>query len=149
MIPGQLKQLSQELLQGGYSAVFRFVEQFRERIKTFGDEEIEKMQQLITKGETFLPEPGAVSPSWQDLWEHFRLVTDYKINALKTIPASERDGEWQVLLDNPYTHQDIVCYPGLTFAEAAYLYGYFRSDLKKNEYIRMQKVQNLIMEFGS
>lgn len=147
--PDQLNQLQQELINGGYSSVYRFVEQFREQIKTFGDEDMERIQQLIAKGEKFLPDPGAISPSWQDLWPQFRSITEHKIKVLKMIPLSEREGEWQILMDNPYTHQQIVCYPGLTFAEAAYLFGYFRSDLKRNEYIRMQKVQNVIMEFGT
>jgi hypothetical protein len=32
---------------------------------------------------------------------------------------------------------------------AAYLYSYFRPQMKKNEYIRLQKVQQVIMHYGS
>ena len=52
-------------------------------------------------------------------------------------------------MDNPYTNENIVCYPGLSFIEAAYLYSYFMVNLAKNEYIRLQKVVNLLISSGS
>lgn len=72
-----------------------------------------------------------------------------KIQVLQTIHKEDRDGEWQVIIDNPFAIQEVVCYPALNFLDAAYLYAYFRPDLEKNEYLRLQKIQTLVMEFGS
>jgi hypothetical protein len=68
---------------------------------------------------------------------------------LETVPPDQRGGEWQVILDNPHTIQEIVCHPGLTFDDAAYLFSYFRPGLERNEYIRLQKIQNMIVQVGS
>ena len=51
-------------------------------------------------------------------------------------------------MDNPLVVQEVVCYPALTFGDAAYLYAYFRPQLEKSEYIRLQKIQTVIQEIG-
>jgi hypothetical protein len=67
---------------------------------------------------------------------------------LSCIPAEDRAGEWQVLIDNPYVPQQVVCYPALTFLDAAYMYGYFQRELKPHECLRLQKVTHLLIKNG-
>jgi hypothetical protein len=140
--------LAQQLREGGYAALRSLIEEVQERIKRFEDEEAEETLRLIEAAARLAPEPGRVSPAWQTVWEDLRTMAQQKIKALRTVPPEERDGEWQVILDNPYVHQQIVCYPGLSFLEAAYLFGYFKTDLKRNEYVRLQKIVTVIMDFG-
>ena len=72
----------------------------------------------------------------------------WKVYVYRKVPPGDREGEWQILMDNPYTNQEVVCYPGLTFDDAANLFAYFRPNLVKNEYLRMQKVSTAITEHG-
>ena len=95
------------------------------------------------------PEPSQYSPSFQFVWNELHTIFENKLQILHTVPIEEREGEWQILSDNPHTHREILCIPELNFLEAAYYYGYYRVDLKRNEYIRLQKVHNVHMEFGS
>jgi hypothetical protein len=144
----QLLTVVKEIHEGGYSSFRDFLEGFREKLKSFDDSDAEEVTALVEKAESLLPEPVSLSPSWENVWQELKETASYKIKALHTIPAQEREGEWQIVMDNPYTNQEIVCYPALSFLEAAYLYGYFRPTLKKNEYIRLQKIQNLLLDYG-
>ncbi|WP_248925805.1 hypothetical protein [Paenibacillus hamazuiensis] len=144
----QLAELQQTINEGGYSAFYQLQEGFHEKVKNFVDEDGPEVQQLIEKARKLFPEPKKFSPSWQSLWDELAETTRLKIRVFQTIPKADRDGEWQIVMDNPVAVQDIVCYPGLEFMDAAYMFGYFRPKLEKNEYIRLQKIQNVIMEFG-
>lgn len=141
-------ELQQEIRQEGYSALSRMIDQLKDRIKHFTDEEIDEVQHMIKRASEVFPVPGKISPAWQSIWDELRSMVEGKMKVLRSIPKEKRDGEWQVIMDNPYIHQDVVCYPGLSLMEAAYLYGYFLHDLKRNEYIRLQKIDTLIMDFG-
>lgn len=140
--------LARRLREGGYAALRQLIEEVRGQIKRFEDGEAEETLRLIEAAARLSPEPGRVSPAWQTIWDDLRKITEQKIRVLRTIPPEERDGEWQVILDNPYVHQQVVCYPGLSFLEAAYLFGYFKTDLKRNEYVRLQKIVTVMMDFG-
>ncbi|MNR53601.1 hypothetical protein D3C85_1736400 [compost metagenome] len=89
------------------------------------------------------------SPSWETIWPEIELTIAAKRNIYTNIPHADRAGEWQVIMDNPLVVQEVVCYPGLSFEDAAYLYAYFRPQLEKSEYIRLQKIQTVIQEIGS
>ncbi|MFC0211787.1 hypothetical protein ACFFK0_04845 [Paenibacillus chartarius] len=131
-----------------YPAFYPIVEGFTALLRSFGDEEIERVDALLRRGRELFPQPAGFSPSWEKLWDELEQTAAYKKEALAAVAPGDRDGEWQVLLDNPYTNQDVACYPALTFMEAVYLYGYFRQKLEKHEYVRLQKIQTLIMNFG-
>jgi hypothetical protein len=107
-----------------------------------------EVREALSKARRILPQPGRLSPSWEHLWEQMERWLADKEEVLRQVPREARDGEWQIVMDNPYSHDAVVCYPGLPFIEAAFLYAYFRAGLKKNEYIRLQKVVNLIMTYG-
>ncbi|MFC4777745.1 hypothetical protein ACFO9Q_13185 [Paenibacillus sp. GCM10023252] len=139
--------LGAELRAGGFSEVRRFLEDFRTFLRAYEDEGMEQAAGLLSLARQVLPDPGKISPSWKDIWQEFETIISVKNSTLRELEAGavSRDGEWQVLLDNPYTHQDIVVYPALSFLEAVYLFAYFRHGLAPNEYIRLQKINNIIV----
>ncbi|MBW5448132.1 hypothetical protein GE107_18910 [Cohnella sp. CFH 77786] len=132
----------------GYYAFFAFTEDFRESLKTYSDSEMEEIGSLIGRVRSDFPKPGRFSPSWEMLWEEFQAIYDAKNETLAEISASDRSGEWQVLIDNPYMPQQVACYPGLAFLDAAYLFAYFQKDLKPNEFLRLQKVTHVHVKTG-
>ncbi|WP_276357962.1 hypothetical protein [Cohnella caldifontis] len=133
----------------GYYAFFGFIEDLRATLKRYEEEEKDEVGKLLGQCRTDFPNLSRYSPSWERLWDELTSIYEAKNEALAEVPLSERDGEWQVLIDNPYTPQQVVCYPGLGFADAAYLYAYFQQDLKPNEYLRLQKVTNVAIKTGS
>jgi len=144
----QCARVQEELLHGGFSAFRTFVDDFHELLKRYEDADMESVKRLVDKAKRLIPDPGKISPAWQQLWPNFEQIVAYKNMAMQTVPESERDGEWQIVMDNPFVHSQVVCYPGLQFIEAAYLYGYFHPGLEKNEYIRLQKVVTLLYDHG-
>ncbi|XID94710.1 hypothetical protein ACF3MZ_09425 [Paenibacillaceae bacterium WGS1546] len=143
------RTLRAEIESGGYFAFFAFIEAFRDGLKQYADGEIETYRRKLARVRALFPSPEKFSPSWSAIWEEFDTIFRGKNEALSAIPESRRDGEWQILLDNPYSHQQVVCYPGLPFLEAAYMYGYFQRELKPNELLRMQKVTELLSVNGN
>ncbi|WP_281887427.1 hypothetical protein [Paenibacillus sp. YYML68] len=145
----ELEQFRVKMSEGGFTPFRLFLERFRDWLKSYEDAGCERTSELLRTARELFPEPGAFSPSWASIWDEFESICFHKQTVFEAIPASEREGEWQVLIDNPYTNSELVCYPSLSFIEGAYMYAYFRTDLKQNEYIRLQKIQNVIMAFGS
>jgi hypothetical protein len=134
------KEVYEAAQRNGYSYFNEFIEAFRDQIKRAEEEHMPEVLAMLEKAKQTLPEPGSISPSWELLWSDLEALLKHKAEAFREIPRSERDGEWQIVMDNPFTNESVACYPGLSFLEAAYLYGYFRPGLKQNEYIRMQKI---------
>lgn len=133
----------------GYYTFYNLIKGFRVKLKTYADEEIAEVELLIAKAKEMFPRPIEFSLSFQFIWKEQEAIHAYKSHILRSIHAEDRAGEWQIIMDNPHTNQEVVCYPALTFQEAAYLYGYFRPQLEKAEYIRIQKIQTVIKDFGS
>ena len=144
-----LNELRELFKKDGYPAFYGLITGLKDRIKHYEDDQAEEVERLIQRAAEMIPSPGTISPSWQTIWDELRAMTSSKNKVLNSVPQAKRDGEWQIIMDNPFVHQDVACYPGLSFLEAAYLYGYFRPDLAKNEYIRLQKVETVIMDFGA
>ena len=144
----ELDHFQQEMNAAGYSRFSKFIDGFRDAIRHYDEQEGQYILELVAKAQQLFPKPIVFSPHWQSIWEQLEATTRYKNSVFSRIPADHRSGEWQIILDNPFTNQEVVCYPSLDFIEAAYLYGYFRPELKENEYVRMQKVENRIVEFG-
>jgi hypothetical protein len=133
---------------GGYSLFSQLLTGLKQHLMSCDELGLEQAKQLIEKGKAVIPQPVLISPSWEKVWGEMERLIYYKGEALRSIPHSERNGEWQIIMDNPFTNEGISCYPALSFDDAAYLYGYFRKDLRKNEYIRLQKIVNVIMSNG-
>jgi hypothetical protein len=132
----------------GYFSFYRFVEDFRNGLKGYSNDDIASYRVFLERARRLFPAPGQFSPSWDTLWEEFDLIFASKNEVLNSISSSAREGEWQVLIDNPHTHLPVVCYPSLPFLEAAYMFGYFQRDLKPNECLRLQKVTVLMLVHG-
>lgn len=139
----------ERILQRGYSSFSDLLLHLRMKLRSFEDGDTAELLSLIDKARVIFPEPGRISPSWEYVWDELGKIILYKQDVLQSVPPDQRAGEWQVIMDNPYTHEERVCYPGLAFVEGAYLYSYFRLGLKKNEYVRLQKVESVIISFGS
>lgn len=144
----QIAELRDTIVGEGYPAFYRFLDRFKTRIKTFNDNQAEEVKALIAKAREAVPDPGLISPSWTHIWDRLEQMTDYKAKVLQSVSPEERSGEWQILIDNPYTNREVACYPGLSFTDAAYIYAQFRPDLEFNEYIRLQKIQTHVTEYG-
>jgi hypothetical protein len=134
--------------QEGYSAFRRLIDEFQYAIKKTTDREEAEVRERIETAARMFPEPAKFSPSWQDIWQELRDMLRWKAQVYRQVPPEEREGEWQILMDNPFTNQEVVCYPWLSFDEAAYLFAYFRPNLERNEYLRLQKVSTAITENG-
>ena len=148
LAPDQEAVFGDELRKGGFAAVRVFLEDFRTFLRQYDEPQQEEAERLIRRGRDVLPEPGRISPSWARIWEEFASIAAYKRDVFRRIPPDNREGEWQVLLDNPYTNGQIVVYPALAFLEAAYMYAYFRTGLEPNEVIRMQRIHTVLHETG-
>lgn len=142
----QTFRLSME--EAGYFTFFTFLEDFRVGLKTYSNEESSMYLAKLERVRDLFPAPERFSPSWSGIWDEFELIIRSKNETLTAIPSERRDGEWQILLDNPYSHQQVVCYPSLPFLEAAYMYGYFQRELKPHERLRLQKVNDLLSTNG-
>jgi hypothetical protein len=140
---------SAEIEDGGYFAFYGWLDGFREGLKTYEDDAVPMYRRKLARARQLFPDPARFSPSWSAIWDEFDLIFARKNEVLAAIPADRRAGEWQIVLDNPYSHQQVVCYPALAFLEAAYLYGYFQRELKPNEVLRLQKVTELLSVKGN
>lgn len=138
----------QEVCAEGYAGFRRLLDGLTEAIKAAADADIPDLEQALAKAGRLFPEPVQFSPSWERIWVELEATLAAKKHVLTTISPPERTGEWQVIMDNPNLVQEVVCYPGLDFHDAAYLYAYFRPQLEKSEYIRLQKIQTVIQELG-
>lgn len=147
--PLELKELGQSLTKGGYSLVYGLLEDLKRKLAASDEKGLDEVRDLLQKGRIALPSPGIISPSWEKIWDELEQMIFFKDEALRQVPVERREGEWQIVMDNPFTNEGISCYPGLSFVEAAYLYAYFRKDLKKNEYLRLQKIVSLITVEGA
>ncbi|SDC53775.1 hypothetical protein SAMN02799630_00071 [Paenibacillus sp. UNCCL117] len=145
----ELQQFRQTVIEGGFTAFRHFLDGFRSKLKEYEDDDSAKIAESIALAKRLFPEPAHFSPSWAHIWDEFEAIAGYKRTVLESIGTDCRDGEWQILIDNPYTNADLVCYPSLTFLEGVYMYAYFRADLKQNEFIRLQKIETVLMAFGS
>ncbi len=135
--------------QEGYAGFRRLLDGFTEAVKAAMDADIERLEQAVRAASRMFPDPVVFSPSWEKIWQELGDTIAAKKSVLQTVPVNDRTGEWQVIMDNPGALQEVVCYPGLQFQEAAYLFAYFRPQLEKAEYIRLQKIKTLIQETGS
>lgn len=142
------QEAANRLIAGGYSAFSEFLHDFKAELKQCSEATMESINQILNDAKTAIPNPGSISPSWTYIWGELEETLNGKQEVLNQVPREQREGEWLVLLDNPYLNDGRVCYPGLSFIEAAYLYAYFKSDLKANEYVRLHKVENVLMAYG-
>jgi len=146
--PERRAELKAAVEREGYDAFRALVDQLAAALKRCDETEFDELAARIAAGAELFPEPVRFSPTWQNVWDELSAKLRWKRFAFESVPPAEREGEWQIILDNPYTTQEIVCYPSLSFLEAAYLFGYFKPTLVSNEYLRLQKVVTAIVQSG-
>lgn len=132
----------------GYDAFRPLIDLLVKELKEADEQRFDTMGERIAALKRLFPEPGSFSPTWQNVWEELQEKLRWKRYAYESVPARERDGEWQIIMDNPFTNQEIVCYPSLSFIEASYLFCYFKPTLEKTEYLRLQKVVTAVEVTG-
>ncbi|QHW34553.1 hypothetical protein GZH47_29670 [Paenibacillus rhizovicinus] len=137
------------LRSAGFTPMRRFLDEFRLYLRSYLEAESGAASELLKRAMKAVPEPGRISPSWTYVWREYEGIIRTKAQVFRDIPESEREGEWQVLLDNPFSNQNIAVYPNLTFIEAAYMFAYFRTDLTNSEYVRLQKIATLMTFSGA
>jgi hypothetical protein len=134
---------------GGYYAFYTFVDEFRSFLKNYDDEASPIASVLVDLGKRLFPHPERFSPSWEKIWDEFKSIVSAQNEVMPQVDSRSREGEWQVLIDNPYSSLPVVCYSSLGFREAVYTYAYFQRELKPNEQLRLQKIAQLFVRNGS
>lgn len=86
----ELEAFGQDLVQQGFSTVRRVLDDVRNWLRSFMDEEVDEAGLLLERLKTAIPDPGKISPSWQDLWNEFDGIVRYKSELLKRIPPDQR-----------------------------------------------------------
>ncbi|RAP78260.1 hypothetical protein [Paenibacillus montanisoli] len=140
----EIEAFGKEIKSEGFTALRHFLDDFRQYLRAFVDDACVEAAELLHRAQLAVPEPGRTSPSWTYIWREYKGIIRTKQHVFGSIPPEQREGEWQVLLDNPFSNQNIAVYPGLTFIEAAYMFAYFRTELMNNEYIRLQKIATVM-----
>jgi hypothetical protein len=146
--PDRHEELKETVTRGGYDAFRVLVDQLGASLKEVEESGFDDYAARLAAGERLFPEPAKFSPTWQIVWAELGEKLKWKRHAYATVAPELRGGEWQIVMDNPYTNNEVVCYPTLSFIEAAYLFGYFKPTLEKNEYLRLQKVMNAVVVTG-
>jgi hypothetical protein len=132
----------------GYAGFHELLDGIYEQLKLYDEGDSQAVRDLLDKAKRIVPNPVEFSPSWERIWEKLDRFVRNKQQVFAKISPEQRDGEWQIVMDNPFTNDQVVCYPSLSFLEAVYLYAYFRDDLQKNEYLRIQKIVSLYEATG-
>lgn len=141
-------EVKQSIERGGYDAFRVFIDQWEQALKEVEEDGFDELEERLAWCREAFPEPVRFSPVWQVVWDELGEKLRWKRYVFESVPPGEREGEWQIIMDNPYMNQGIVCYPALSFLEAAYLFGYFKPTLANNEYLRVQKIVNALEVTG-
>src|SRR5690349_15040200 len=94
-----------EIIRGGYSAFSDLLDGLKRLMAEAQEEQALRLEELVLKGRKMIPDPGAISPSWETIWEDFDRYIAYKLEAMARVAASDREGEWQIVMNNPYTNE--------------------------------------------
>lgn len=140
--------LKETVERQGYDAFRLLVDRLEQELKAVDESGFDALSERLAAGRRLFPEPVRFSPAWQRVWEDLSAKLRWKRYAFECVPAGEREGEWQIVMDNPFTNHEVICYPTLSFVEAAYLFGYFKPSLENNEYLRLQKIVNTVVVTG-
>jgi hypothetical protein len=144
----EFARIGRTVREEGYAGFHELLDGIYDRLKRYDEQDSRAVRELLDKAKRIVPDPGEFSPSWDRQWEKVDRFIQYKQQVFTHVPREQREGEWQIIMDNPFTNDQVVCYPSLSFLEAAYLYAYFRDDLQKNEYLRIQKIVSLFEATG-
>ncbi len=141
---GEVKNFTSQRFSGVHELIFRIKNEMRHA----EEEEMEELKELLRDLQREIPEPGQFSPSWEKIWDELNEEWSTKMKVYRNVDPHERDGEWQVIFNNPYSTEGVVCHTDLSFSEAAYLYAHFRRLSSRHEMIKLQKAFTVLREVG-
>ena len=144
----EVTELADYLQAEGYKAVQTVIFYLEKELRSAGEAELQTWGEAFERARTAVPNPGQYSPSWREIWDELAAAQQEKQRVFEQISPEERSGVWQVMFNNPYSTDGVVCHQGLSLVEAAYLYAEYRYNLKKNEHVYLQKVQTYVAEIG-
>lgn len=133
----------------GFSALNRLILSFYDKLKFMEEKEFKEVKRWVELGKELFPNLFLISPSWENTWEELMGIYTIKVALFEEVPQNQRDGEWQVIFDNPLSNDEIVCNPNLSFVVATYLMAKYQLHLKKAEYVKLQKVALSITKKGN
>ncbi len=133
----------------GFSAVNQWIHSLHNTLKKMDEKEFVQVKQWLELGKGLLPNLKSFSPSWEETWNDLFHIYHLKVDFYSKISMEERNGEWQVLYDNHFSTDGIVCHSNNSFAEATYLAAKYQLHLKKAEYVKLQKVVTSIVSKGN
>lgn len=133
----------------GFSALNQFINSLYDKVKNMDEKEFKEVKNWLELSKELLPDLSLYSPAWQDTWKELFYLYDTKVEIYSAVSNEERKGEWQVLFDNPFSTEQIVCHTNKTFTDAAYLTAKYQFKLRRAEYIKLQKVISVITKKGS
>ncbi|MFV9510038.1 hypothetical protein [Tepidibacillus sp. LV47] len=134
--------------QAGFAAFNELNRSFYDELKKLEENGFETMEEWIELGRKLFPDLTQFSPSWEFFWDEISQIYQNKKEFYQLVPKEERNGEWQVLFDNPFSTDGIVCHTGKNFAEATYLAAKYQLSMKKAEILKLQKVSQTIIKRG-
>ncbi|MFX0559830.1 hypothetical protein TEPIDINF_001236 [Tepidibacillus infernus] len=132
----------------GFTAMNQLIQDFYEKLKNMDELEFDQIKKWLQWGSELFPNLSVISPSWENTWQDLAKIYDVKVGYFMEIPKEQRDGEWQVLFDNPFSTEGVVCHPRKTFNEATYLAAKYQLYMKKAEIVELQKIQLCYMKRG-
>jgi hypothetical protein len=144
----ELERVKVTVEGGGYSSFSLLLDDFKMKLLQSEEHGLDQAATLIMKARMLFPNPSDYSPSWENIWEDLDQVITFKREVLANVQPEHRNGEWQVIIDNPMSIEGVICHLAGSFVKAAYLYAYFQKGLAKNECITLQKVWNIMNHNG-
>lgn len=146
--PDKKAEFLDKLLANAYTNLRNLTDQLTESIRKAEEADFPVIAGWIQQARHLIPDPHQISPYYQSVWDKLLKVLTYKQEAFMSFAQDHRDGEWQIVFNNPNTHDELLCIPSLTFTEACYMFAKYRTDLKQNEILRLQKVTDHLTTTG-
>jgi len=139
----------QSIEKAGFSAINQWIHSLYDHVKKMDEPEFNQVKRWLECGKELFPDLAVYSPSWANTWKELFEIHRRKADYYFTVSSDQRDGEWQVLYDNPFATDGIVCHTNKTFPEATYLAAKYQLGLKRAEYVKLQKVLTSLVHRGS
>ncbi|MBO8171186.1 MAG: hypothetical protein H0Z33_04745 [Bacillaceae bacterium] len=132
----------------GFSGVRSLIYRLKQELEDVDEPDFAWMDRQLEKGRKWIPDPETYSPSWKGIWDVMEQEFTLKKKAYDRVPPADREGEWQIVINNPFSTEGVICHTDLTFPRAAYLFGHFRRNLHRHELIKFQKAMTVFRETG-
>lgn len=146
--PEEKQELVKEIEAQGYALMNEWIKRLDIDLQLADEGHLDQIGKELLTAQELWPNPEKFSPLWDNKWEDLLSILAIKKQVYQEVPASEREGEWQILFDNPFSTEGTVIHVKLSFPTAAYQYAKYRHGLHKHEYVTIQKAHRYITEYG-